>query len=173
MGYIVNEEFPEGAKTSVCSMCKLPIWQSETLRNKYGNGMWFSDLMAESGVCKPSAKSKGLYPHQPIPLPTFCSQCGVKEEESVDGFLFHFQVITQPGEEGYSDVTQLLCGDCLEPIRVGLIALGFKAHHHGSTDFLADPFCTGDQGISPCPSPHGYGPIVVGNPHLNKCDEED
>lgn len=101
-----------------------------------------------------------------------CSRCSKPESEDVHGILTPVQVVTAEGEEGYADVTQLLCNDDLEEVLAGLMALGFKDHRHGGINYLEDDECKATYGSAGCPTPHdeehGFDPyresIVLGQP---------
>lgn len=87
---------------------------------------------------------------------TNCSKCGKTEEENSWGRMIDIRVITSEGEEGFADITMYLCDECFTPIQEGLMALGFKDHRHGSTDFLEDMECPG---WGKCPTPTKYGRV--------------
>lgn len=96
-----------------------------------------------------------------MPEPLRCSKCNNIDE---DDYLCEVTAVTQPGEEGYSEVTLLLCQSCLIPVLDGLRALGFVNHHHGSTDFLSDDDnCSYDS----CVTPTGHKVIVPGGGFSN------
>jgi hypothetical protein len=98
-----------------------------------------------------------------------CSRCGKPRSEDAHGILTDVQVVTADGEEGFADVTQLLCNEDLEEVLGGLRALGFKDHRHGGINYLEDDDCPG---WGKCPTPHdeehGFDPyresIILGQP---------
>lgn len=97
----------------------------------------------------------------PEPVLRVCSICGISEGEPDYDILGDVRVITMEGEEGYSDVTMLLCeeNDHLGQITTMLKALGFMDHNHGGTSLLQDENCIRAQYdpdthlLLPCPTP--------------------
>lgn len=119
-------------------------------------------------------------PPEPDP-PMVCSKCGTPEEDTPHGRLFDVQVITCEGEEGYGNVTMMLCDEqeCGPTIIEELIKLGFVDHKHGGTDLLQDENCIGAQYneqhyLKPCPTPTDpyKGTYIVGNWSLSSGREE-
>lgn len=103
----------------------------------------------------------------PLP-PLNCSGCEGSEEEV--GWMIEVRVITQPGEEGYSEVVMYLCEDCDTQVIDGLKALGFVNHTHGGTAFLQDDTCPGGYANCTDPVANEYGPYVIGNPEYSKME---
>lgn len=96
----------------------------------------------------------------PPPEPV-CSICGDPD----GGILTDVRVIIADGEEGYADITQLLCEEHLILMQDELPKLGFRDHRHGGINFLEDPNCPGTTGsMHDCPTPTGYGGITVPGP---------
>lgn len=89
-----------------------------------------------------------------------CSVPGCGRHHWDDGApLTDFRVIVLPGEEGYSDVSQLLCMQHSDEIRRKLIDLGFGSHnHHGTCTLDAEDTCGG---YGKCQTPAEYGPELV------------
>lgn len=90
-----------------------------------------------------------------------CSVCGRPDEDTDElewpGFI-DVRVITADGEEGFADITQLLCAEHFTEVQAALLALGFRDHRHGSTNFLEDMDCPG---WGKCPTPTEYGEVTV------------
>lgn len=82
----------------------------------------------------------------PSPPEPVCSRCGMPEFESEWGRLLDVRVVVAEGEEGFADLTQLLCdkhaGEAIDALR----RLGFRDHRHGGTNLLEDRACPGAQG---------------------------
>lgn len=92
-----------------------------------------------------------------------CSVCGMVESATDFESLVDVRVVVANGEEGFADITQLLCDDHLPGILDGLVALGFVDHRHGGINFLEDPSCPGYRGgREACPTPSEYGEYIVG-----------
>lgn len=73
--------------------------------------------------------------------------------------LTDFTVTILPGEEGYSEVTQILCQEHNIEVTKVLIVLGFGSHnHHGTCTLDAQEQCGG---YGKCPTPADYGPELV------------
>jgi hypothetical protein len=89
-----------------------------------------------------------------------CAVCHRTQDEVDFALLTDITVVVADGEEGYSNVTLLLCVDDLEPIARGLQALGFIDHRHGSTSTLEDIDCPGYQQMNDCPTPTHYGNVT-------------
>ena len=53
------------------------------------------------------------------------------------------RVVTADGEEGYDDLTQLLCAQCWPAVIAAIQGAGFKHHGHGGIRFLEDQDCSG------------------------------
>ena len=107
----------------------------------------------------------------PDPPERVCSWCGMTEDETEWGSLFDVRVVTREGEEGFADVTQLLCDEHAIEVLEELKALGFKSHIHGGTNSLEDMNCPGSGmivgGVCPTPvdhDPYDDGSYVVGQP---------
>lgn len=93
----------------------------------------------------------------PPPPVRLCSICGIDEKESQWGMLVDFTVICARGEEGYADITQLLCDNCMPSTVHGLQALGFRDHRHGGINYLEDGSCCGGvNAFEKCPVSPGY-----------------
>lgn len=82
-----------------------------------------------------------------------CSVCGVPESSTEFDHLTDIRVIAAAGEEGFADITQLLCDEHLTLIAYALVRLGFKDHRHGGANFLEDPDCPGASRFDDCPTP--------------------
>lgn len=83
--------------------------------------------------------------------------CGVTQEDL--GYLIYITVLTNPGNEGYAEVTQALCQQHYEKAADVLMELGFKSHNHHGTNLLdAEAECGG---YGKCPHPAEYGPELV------------
>lgn len=97
----------------------------------------------------------------PPPPKRHCSLCGIDEEDTDYGMLVDFTVVCANGEEGYSNITQLVCDDngCLSVMQKALMTIGFRNHEHGGTCFLQDESCPG--GWQNCPTPTEYGNVIV------------
>lgn len=102
-------------------------------------------------------KASGVYDvkQRYVAPPRFCSICGVAEDEAVYGTLIDAQTIVADGEEGFADITLLLCDECAVPVFNGLVALGFKDHRHGGANHLEDTECPGYRG-GECPTPSDW-----------------
>lgn len=95
------------------------------------------------------------------PPPRKCSKCGRTENEVE--YLIDITVTTADGEEGFAQVTQLLCENDYEHVLDTVIALGFVDHHHGGINFLEDlKCCGGKNAYENCPTPSEYGNYTVG-----------
>lgn len=101
-----------------------------------------------------------------------CSRCGATEDDTDEmewPGLIDVRVVTAEGEEGYGDVTQLLCANCFPTVQGALHELGFKHHHHGGANFLEDEGCPGAGhmigGVCPFPQDADFdqyeGTIVI------------
>lgn len=92
-----------------------------------------------------------------------CSRPGCGLHHWDDGApLTPFTVTVLPGEEGYSEVTQILCQEHNIEVAEALIALGFGSHnHHGTCTLDANAFGTACGGYGKCPHPAEYGPEIV------------
>lgn len=97
-----------------------------------------------------------------------CSKCD-KPRSQAD-YLTDIRVVTCEGEEGYSDVTMLLCEEHAADVVNALYALGFRDHAHGGTALLQDEDCPGGKYneqhlLNPCPTPTDpyKGTYIVGN----------
>ena len=89
--------------------------------------------------------------------------CGAKAWD-VDGCpLTYVTVVTQVGEEGYGEVTQVLCNYHLRMVLDGLMLLGFVSHNHHGTQMLDDYVVCGNCG-NRCNHHTEYGPELV-QPH--------
>lgn len=104
-----------------------------------------------------------------------CSRCGILEGDTEYGRLIDIRVVCQEGEEGFCDITQLLCDICMEAIRINLMELGFVSHHHGSTDLLDGEGFDGKRYCVPnpykkCPIPGPHGRQYIGNAWMNDPD---
>lgn len=100
--------------------------------------------------------------------PHFCSLCGIFEQEALYGVLVDARVIVADGEEGFADITLLLCDDCSVGVFKGLQNLGFKDHRHGGANSLEDQNCPGADRMRACPTPTDsgiYSYIVPGHHH--------
>lgn len=96
------------------------------------------------------------------PEPTYgCAICRITPEE-INEPLTDVTVITADGEEGYSNITLLLCNDDLIHVTDELQKLGFSDHRHGSTSLLEDPDCPGFEYMESCPNPTHYGNVTWG-----------
>jgi hypothetical protein len=89
-----------------------------------------------------------------------CAVCHRTEDEVEFELLTDVTVVVADGEEGYSNVTLLLCIDDLAPIADGLQKLGFIDHRHGSTSTLEDRDCPGYDSMDACPTPTHYGNVT-------------
>lgn len=89
-----------------------------------------------------------------------CSWPGCGAHHFDDGApLMDFTVTCSPGEEGYSEVTQLLCMAHTEMMVKELLRLGFGSHnHHGTCTLSAEDTCGG---YNKCPHPATYGAELV------------
>jgi hypothetical protein len=118
-------------------------------------GMVYGDNMCtlprgHYGRCGPQAPERS------------CSVCGVSEDDTAWGSLVDVRVVIADGEEGFADITQLLCDKHLEHMQIGLSDLGFKDHRHGSINYLEDESCSGAHGrMDNCPTPTEYGRVLV------------
>ena len=92
----------------------------------------------------------------------FCAICHTFPEDTEDGVLTDVRVIVADGEEGFSDVTLLLCDDHLARMTQKLTKLGFIDHRHGSTSSLEDLTCLGSSFRGRCPTPTEYGNVTWG-----------
>ncbi len=112
---------------------------------------------------------KGLtYKRVPDPLPQRrCSICGKDEDDTDWQHLIDLRVIAADGEEGFADVTMLLCGaaGCYWTIVGEIKNLGFVDHRHGGINYLEDPDCPTP--TSECLRPTEYGRVFINNPELN------
>lgn len=89
-----------------------------------------------------------------------CSRCGNSEDDQT-GSLTDVRVTIANGEEGYAEIVQLVCDECLDDVSDGLRALGFSDHRHGGINFLEDGSCPGVRDMNACPTPSEYGPQLV------------
>lgn len=92
-----------------------------------------------------------------------CSRCGKTDDDTMDlewPGLIDVRVITAEGEEGYDDVTQLLCADCFPGVMDAIQGAGFKHHSHGGIRYLDDQRCPGAGHVigGECPSPSEHDP---------------
>lgn len=89
-----------------------------------------------------------------------CSRPGCGFHHWDDGApLTPVKVEILPGEEGYAEVTQILCQQHLVEVAVVLIELGFGSHNHHGTNILdLDLECGG---YGKCPHDVEYGPEIV------------
>lgn len=96
-----------------------------------------------------------------------CSRPGCGFHHWDDGApLTPVKVEILPGEEGYAEVTQLLCQQHLVEVAEALINLGFGSHNHHGTNMLDShayaPLGVIDcGGYGKCSHPAEYGPEVV------------
>lgn len=90
-----------------------------------------------------------------------CARCGMSEDAQ---HLVDVRVVTHEGEEGFADVTMLLCEDHLDGVIEVIVRLGFTDHRHGGADFLEDRHCPGYEDPPACPTPSEYGPVTVVGP---------
>ena len=101
----------------------------------------------------------------------FCAVCRRTADEVDYEPLTDVTVVVADGEEGYSNVTLLLCNDDLITVTGGLQDLGFIDHRHGSTSSLEDPDCPGSSDMNDCPTPTHYGNVTWGRvPPQNEDD---
>lgn len=103
---------------------------------------------------RPSYLPQGTWPNDPK-----CSRCGMAEEDTEWGKFFWVEVITEPGEEGFADIVQLLCERCWNVVIEVIKDLGFVGHHHGGIDFL-EADC-GPGAYHTCPIPNEQGQYFV------------
>lgn len=94
-----------------------------------------------------------------------CSKCGVKRKWVIYEHLETIILCVNPHQEGYAQITMLLCDRCCTPLYEGLIDLGFKNHDHGSTSSFDDQDCPGYEDLDLCPEyneddPHTYTVIA-------------
>jgi len=99
-----------------------------------------------------------------------CAKCGRTQEEVDHEPLTDVRVIVADGEEGFSDVTLLLCSEHLWGVCAGLQRFGFVDHRHGSTSSLESESCPGYENMDACPMPTRYGNVTWGRQPLQ--DEE-
>lgn len=85
-----------------------------------------------------------------------CSVCGTTE----DMHLVPITVTVAPGEEGYAQITMLLCDQHLSIKMLQLLNLGFMDHNHGGIDYLEDLNCPGRINMNDCPTPTN-GPVLL------------
>lgn len=105
--------------------------------------------------------------------PTYsCANCGRSKDDVDYGLLTDVTVIIADGEEGYSNVTLLLCDDDLVRVALGLRNLGFIDHRHGSTSTLESPNCAGYDNMDDCPTPTHYGNVTWGKHPPQDPDDE-
>jgi hypothetical protein len=97
-----------------------------------------------------------------------CSRCGVRESLTEFGHLIDIRVIIADREEGFADITQLICDTDIRILQIKLMELGFKDHRHGSIDFLEDIECPGFEDMDKCKTPTAFGRVVIGNPYYNE-----
>ena len=107
---------------------------------------------------------------QPEPV-YLCAVCHRSPDEVDYETFTDVTVVTADGEEGYSNVTLLLCNDHLIAVTDGLQKLGFIDHHHGSTSTLEDRNCPGYTDMFQCPTPTHYGNVTWGR--VPPQDEDD
>lgn len=104
--------------------------------------------------------------------PTYsCVVCHRSRDEVEFGLLTDITVVVADGEEGYSNVTLLLCDDDLNGLAETLRKLGFIDHRHGSTSTLEDIDCPGYYDMARCPIPTHYGNVTWGR--VPPQDEEE
>jgi hypothetical protein len=101
-----------------------------------------------------------------------CAVCGTPKEQTEWGLLTDVTVVTADGQEGYSNVTLLLCDEHFRDIADGLIALGFVDHRHGSTSTLEDSSCPGYEDMEACLTPTRYGNVTWGRTPPQDPEEE-
>lgn len=89
-----------------------------------------------------------------------CAVCHRTLDEVEFEMLTDVTVIVADGEEGYSNVTLLLCYEHLDPVAEALCKLGFIDHRHGSTSTLEDQNCPGHKRMEDCPTPTRYGNVT-------------
>lgn len=99
----------------------------------------------------------------PDPPELRCSQCGRIDEETYElewSGLIDIRVMTAEGEEGYDDLTQLLCAECWGPVLAAIQGAGFRHHRHGGIRFLEDVDCPGGGNVvgGVCPNPREGDP---------------
>lgn len=88
-----------------------------------------------------------------------CSRPGCGRHHFDDGApLMDFAIVCAPGEEGYSEVSQLLCMEHSTDMVLALRALGFASHNHHGTCTLDAEVCGG---YGRCLTPAEYGPELV------------
>lgn len=88
-----------------------------------------------------------------------CSRPGCGRHHFDDGApLCDFTILVAPGEEGYSEVTQVLCMEHSAEMVLALRLLGFSSHNHHGTCTLDAEVCGG---YGRCPTPAEYGPELV------------
>jgi hypothetical protein len=95
---------------------------------------------------------------QPEPI-LACAVCHLTQNE-MDELLTDVTVVVADGQEGYSNVTLLLCDHDFESIADDLVKLGFIDHRHGGTSTLEDPSCPGYLDMNACPTPTRYGNVT-------------
>jgi len=100
-----------------------------------------------------------------------CVMCH-DEAPDEDEFLTDATVVVADGEEGYSNVTLLLCSDHLDLVAEGLGKLGFIDHRHGATSTLEDRNCPGFSHLDQCPTPTHYGNVTWGRRPPQDSEEE-
>jgi hypothetical protein len=96
-----------------------------------------------------------------------CSVCGMTESESGWGMFVDVRVVVAEGEEGFADITQLLCDEHLETVTKALMNLGFKDHRHGGVNYLEDSTCPGENEMDACPTPTEYGAVTIRHPIIH------
>jgi hypothetical protein len=95
------------------------------------------------------------------PLEDRCSVCDLTGSQTGWGILVSVRVVVAEGEEGFADITQLLCDDHFETVQEDLIRLGFQDHRHGGINYLEDETCPGSVHMDECSTPTEYGAVTI------------